>query len=97
MFAHHPGTFRHAHYDNARFGTERKLRRTDQVPNVLDEDQLQISQLDLAQAFSDKIRVEMAAVDRCDLHHRHILFRNRIGIVARGRIAVEHRYAESTF
>ena len=52
------------------------------------------AEVDLAQAFSDEIRVEMATVDRGDLHDRHILFCNRVGVVARRRIAVENRYAD---
>ncbi len=48
----------------------------------------------LLQTFADEVGVEVTAVDRRDLHDRHVLGRDRIGVVARGGVAVENRDAD---
>ena len=51
----------------------------------------QISEIDPAQALADEVGVEVTAVDGRDLHHRDVLFRDRVGVVARGRVPIENR------
>ena len=94
MFFYHPWSFGHTDDNDARFRTKRKFGRANQVPDVLDENQFQLREIDLAQTFADEVGVEMTTVDRRDLHDRNILLCDRIGVVARRGIAVENRDAQ---
>src|SRR5215467_9187784 len=92
MFAHHPRPFCHAHHHDTRFGTEREFGRTNQVPDVLNENEFGFADVDLAQTFSDQVCVEVAAVNRGDLHDRHPKFFNLISVLASRCVAIENGY-----
>ena len=97
MFPDHILAFGDAYHDDARLRTKRKLGRTDQVADVLDKNQLQVRQIDLAQRFPNKVRVEMTAVDRGNLDNGHILFRDRIRVGARCCVAVKNCDSKAVF
>src|SRR5437764_8273354 len=97
MFAHRPRTFCDADHYDARFGAQRKFGRTNQVSDVLNEDEFRFADVDLAQPFSDQICVEMTAVNRGDLHDGHAEFFDLIGVLAGRRVAVENGYTTQLF
>ena len=97
VFAHHPRPFCYADYYHARFGTQREFGRTNQVSDVLNEDEFRFADVDLAQPFSDQICVEMTAVNRGDLHNRYAEFFNLIGVLAGRCVAVENGYTTLVF
>src|SRR5690349_5489572 len=96
MLSHHVLAFGNADDDNPGLGPERKFGGTDQIPDILNQDQLEALQIDLPQSLPHQIGIEMATVDRSDLNDWDAL-RNEVRIAAGCRIAVEDRNTNAVF
>src|ERR1700741_2197019 len=67
VFPYHIRTFGNAHHHDTRLRSKWELGWTNQVTDVLDEDQPQIIELRLSERFADQVRIQMTTIDRGDL------------------------------
>jgi len=71
--------------------TEIKIRRTDQIADIFDEQNAAFRQRQLLQRMTDAVRVQMAPFAGIDLHRRRSGSANPLGIVGGLLIAADDR------
>src|SRR5215475_14084551 len=96
MFSNCVLAFGDAHDDNPGLGTKRKFGRTNEIPDVLYEDEPETSQLGSMKSLPNQICVRVAAVDRRNLNHRHTLS-DKVGIAACRGITIENSNTDLIF
>src|SRR6516225_6747140 len=73
MLPDHVRAFGNTHHNNPGLGPERELGRTDQIANVLNENQPKLLEIHLPERLSNQVCIQMATVYRRNLDHWNAL------------------------
>ena len=70
MFPHHIVSFSRTHDQHPKARSQRKIRRTDHVPHVLDKEDVKIGEVERRESVTDPVRIEVTLLARVDVFHR---------------------------